>query len=314
MAKRKKSEFEEIMESHLIRFKEETQFLPGLNPQKKWQYYDIDDNLYPPIKHSFLQYAYDNSIPYHDYVDHVRSSQAFGFNLLYPLLQYEKDVILNKLTDISGERMVKLIDFKFEYSPDTNLLGERRGDMSVGKYETSVDLLIIAEDSQYEKYAFLVEVKFTEVSFNPCGGFLSKGNTKESKEICANREMLFQDYAKCYLEGKLRRKYFNYFDNNLRLNFPGLKEKKVCPFQSNQCLRNHAFARALKSEKKLKASFFGLVYHNGNQEIVKAWDSYRDLLTSDLKKELFILKASELVSKSKSDNYKRYFKERYKIE
>ena len=310
-------EFEERMMDHLIHFKEEVQFLPSLNKKKKWQYYDISDNLYPPLKHGFLQYAFDKSIPFHEYINHVRSSQVFGFNLFYPLLKNESCVVIDKLTNISGTKMKEITNFSFEYQPEEDWLGEWPGKNKPDEYVTSADLAIFAEDYDKNAYAFLIEVKFTEL-FASCNGAFS--STKgEAKTICESRASLYEGYDKCCLQIKNRnrsaRTYFNQF-NDLRLDFPGLQpEIEECPFKENhQCLRNHAFARALKTEKKLKKSFFGLVYHDGNDAICKEWGRYKEITSSDLRSELFIMQASELVRGSSDKNFKRYFKERYKIE
>ena len=89
------SNFQREMDEHLIKFKEENQYLPSTNKKKSWQYANFEDNLYPPIKHGFLQYAYDNAVPLHDYINHVRSSQAFAINIFYPLLKNESETLLD---------------------------------------------------------------------------------------------------------------------------------------------------------------------------------------------------------------------------
>jgi len=64
--------FPEEMERHLISFKENAQYIPATNPRKQWEYLEITDNLYPPIRHGFMQYAYDSAVSFHDYARHVR--------------------------------------------------------------------------------------------------------------------------------------------------------------------------------------------------------------------------------------------------
>jgi len=76
------NEFQERMENHLIIFKEENQYLLSKSEKKRFLYSDLSDNFYPSLKHGLLQYIYENGIPLHDYANHVRSSQAFAFNLL----------------------------------------------------------------------------------------------------------------------------------------------------------------------------------------------------------------------------------------
>lgn len=79
----KRNVFQEQMETHLVEFKTNQQYLPPINDKKQWQYHDIADNIFPPIRHGLLQYLYDKSVPLHDYVNHVRSSQMFCINIFY---------------------------------------------------------------------------------------------------------------------------------------------------------------------------------------------------------------------------------------
>jgi len=314
------SEFQKGMEEFLVEFKEKIQYLPSINKNKMWQYSDIGDNLYHPIKHGFLQFAYDTAIPFHDYINHVRSSQAFGINIFYPLLRKEPDKILSVFSELKGIKLNKIIGYSFEYSCEKDVLGEWKSEKRPDEYITSTDIAIFMEDTHKKKYAFLIEVKFTEVSFSSCGGFSSKGNNKENREICDSRDRLYEDYKKCYLhrltKGKSARKYFDYF-GNLYKSFPNLPEIKICPFKNNnQCLRNHALARALKELKngdKVDYSYFGLAFHDRNSEIQKEWDNYCNLLSEELKQEVFSLPVSKLIRTSGDLTYLRYFKDRYKI-
>ena len=104
----KKNEFKLKMEQHLIEFKESRQFLPGVNPNKLWQYFEMSDGIYPPTKHGFLQYIYDNAITLHDYADHVCSSQIFGFNLMYPFVIKEPDLLVQLFSDKLGLALSRL--------------------------------------------------------------------------------------------------------------------------------------------------------------------------------------------------------------
>ena len=89
----KASAFQKRMEEHLIKFKTENQYLPPTS-KKRWLYHDLSDSIFPPIRHAFLQYAYERGIPLHDFVNHVRSSQMYVINTLFPILQSEKGVML----------------------------------------------------------------------------------------------------------------------------------------------------------------------------------------------------------------------------
>ena len=307
------TDFQKSIEEELIRFKEEQQFLPGKNARKKWQYFDISDNLFPPIKHSFLQFAYDNAVPLHDYVTHVRSSQIFGINLLYPLL-IDRDkghgALLNIFNRIVNEQFTSITEFEFEYSPDKDLLGEWPGDTKPSEYITAVDITIKFENKNREKFMFFNEIKFTEDEFSPCNGITSSGCTFENRKNCENFRNVIDDNTKCYLHKKVRRrsarKYFEYFDFQNEL----LLEQKECPFiNNNQCMRNHALARAMKSDEKFKGTYFGLIYHDKNNDIEEEWKKYNNLFRDQ--SELFSIKASEIVREYENNIYKLYFEKRY---
>ncbi len=76
------NEFQMLMEDKLINFKECRQYLPSKS-KKSWMYADFSENLFPPIRHGFMQYIYDYAIPLHDYINHVRSSQAYCINTFF---------------------------------------------------------------------------------------------------------------------------------------------------------------------------------------------------------------------------------------
>jgi hypothetical protein len=308
------AEFQKNIEEKLIKFKEELQFLPSNNPKRKWQYFDISDNLYPPIKHSFLQYAYDNSVPFHDYVNHVRSSQIFGINLFYPLLTDENNghkILLKIFGDIADTTLKKIIKFNFEYSPDKDLLGEWPGKQKPSEYITATDILIVTQAEDDEKIIFLIEIKFTENEFSPCNGINSKGCSTENRQNCENfKNIIIENREKCYLHQKYKqrsaRKYFEYFEFKRELEIVN----KECPFiGNNQCIRNHALARALKSVERYKKAFFGLVYYDENKDIEIEWKNYANLFKN--KDELFCIKSSDIIRNYNNTIYKLYFEKRY---
>jgi hypothetical protein len=311
----KQNDLQEMLEKRLIAFKEEIQFLPSRNEKKKWQYFDISDNLYPPIKHSFLQYAYDNAVPFHDYVNHVRSSQIFGINLLFPLLSDKEG--RNAFCEIIGQKISKEIteieSFQFEYSPDEDLLGEWPGKIKPSEYVTSVDLLVNFKSS-HSVIGILFEIKFTEKEFGPCNGNTSNGCSSEDRKYCENFNDVLEDYTKCYLHKKYKtrsaRKYFNYFDLKNEME---LKNNR-CPFiDNNQCIRNHALARAMRKNMDYSETYFGLIYYDGNNDIERDWEAYFNVMKNS--EELLSIKASDIVKKYGILNrtYKMYWDKRYGI-
>lgn len=314
---KQQSDFQQDVEQKLIKFKEEVQFLPSNNEKKKWQYFDIGDNLYPPIKHSFLQYAYDFAVPLHDYVNHVRSSQIFGINLLFPMLNDPKKIGQKILIEIFNTKLKRNIEsiesFQYEYSPDEDWLGEWPGIVKPSDYITSVDVLIVCKEND-KNIAILLEVKFTEGEFGPCNGITSNGCTNEDREHCENFSSVIKERENCYLHKKYKtrsaRKYFNYFnlDNDID------NKAKSCPFiNNNQCIRNHALAHALKTNGGMAETYFGLIVYDGNNEIMKYWNEYYETMKES--KELVSIRASEIVKAFGviDKTYKMYFDKRYGI-
>jgi hypothetical protein len=273
--------------------------------------------LYPPIRYAFLQYSYDNSIPFHDFANHVRSSQLFGINLFYPLLKNEKNILTEYFGNLTDRSFSELSKFEFEYSPEGDWLGEWRGAQRPDEYVTAADIALFFTDKDNRKYAFLIEIKFTEHEFTPCNGFPSKGN--QNQAVCNDKDLLFADPNKCYLQTfhprKSARKYFDKF-GDLKIALPNYvsSPESGCPFKFNhQILRNHSFAKAIVENNRADEAYFILVHHDGNEEIVNEWNSYFNLLSPALQNDLKIITASEIVNISSDPTYKKYFKDRYQL-
>ena len=274
--------------------------------RKRWEYLEFTDNLYPPIRHGFLQYAYKDSIAFHDYARHVRSSQIFCFNVLYPIISQTKleEFIIEKLSLENYE----LSKWHFEYQPEKNYLGEWRGKQKPIDYITSVDFVaFLTSKVNNAIIAVFIEVKFSEENFSKCGGFTSNGN--DNKSFCRKSFDINDVNNQCYLIKNKGRKYFDltkYLYNNY------IKEN--CPFsKNNQCQRNHALAVALKNDNIIDRYFFGLLYHDDNDLIFNEWINYKSQCTQNENENLFEIKASEIVGISNDPIYRKYHKDRYLI-
>jgi hypothetical protein len=195
----------------------------------------------------------------------------------------------------------------FEYQPKDDLLGEWKGGVKPTKYATSVDLTLFLRSGK-ERIAVLIEVKFTEDGFSPCGGYKSNGN--RDKKFCESEYDESELKTRCYLVKKEGREYFEIMKGAY------IKTNTCrCPFaDNNQCQRNHAFAKTLVSRGIVDQAYFGVLIHDMNIFIDDKWKRY---LTSCLPSEqsyLFTLLAGEVVSVSDDDNYRKYLKDRYLIE
>jgi hypothetical protein len=310
------SKFQKEIEKHLIDFKSNNQYLPPTN-KKEWLYHDMSDNLFPPIKHGFLQYAYDSGMPLHDFVNHVRSSQMFCINLFYHLIKNEPQNLLKTLSHLTKTDLVKIKHFEFEFSPETNILGEWKSDQNrPEEYITATDLFLKVKNASDKTVGFLIEIKFTEKNFTNCGGYNSNGNSKITKIACNDANILFTDFKSCYLHGalgesKLCRKYLDYFETK---DFVNERFSGKCPFISNnQCIRNHSLLRSLCADKKIDYGFFVLAHYDLNESIVDEWKLYKDLLSETAQEEIYRIKASDLIKGAKNENFKKYFHDRYLI-
>jgi hypothetical protein len=300
------SKFPIRMQEHLIDFKENRQYLPYTNPRKRWEYVEIADNLYPPIRNGFLQYAYDDSIDFHDYARHVRSSQTFCFNLFYPLIK--KESLLKLFAATLDIEPTELTSWHFEYQPESDHLGEWQGPEKPIDYITSVDLALFFTCRTGKKVAVLCEVKFTETKFSKCGGFASSGNTK--KTFCNTTFSVDGIAENCYLVKEKGRKYFE-----LTQPIYVLPPTPPCPFaENNQCQRNHAFAKALVKAGHADAAYFGLVYHDKNSDILNEWNRYQQMCQSSERQHLFTLPASQVLAATEDLTLRHYFRDRYLIE
>lgn len=312
----KETTFQEFIESHLVDFKTTRQYLPPTN-KKKWLYHDMADNLFPPIKHGFLQYVYNSGMPLHDFVNHVRSSQIFCINLFFTLLQNEPEVLIRVLGNSVKTKLKSLESFEFEFSAEKNILGEWKSDENrPEEYVTATDLFIVAKDDSNSSIGFLIEVKFTEHDFSNCGGYTSTSNYSESRKICEEGKLLLSDFQSCYLQGangksKLKRKYLDFFNQS---DFNSSSFEGKCPFiNNNQCLRNHALLRGLIREKKIEAGYFILVYHDQNRSIENEWFKYIEILTDSAIKQVQKIPASSFLKESNNICYQNYFNDRYLI-
>ena len=301
----KNTDFINKMDKHLIAFKEENQYLPSKSEKKRFLYSDLSDNFYPAVKYGLLQYIYENGILLHDYVNHVRSSQAFAFNLLFFPLQKQVD-LLKYLSQKIGKELILIKNFEFEYSPESNILGEWRNDENrPEKYVTSVDVFIETVTNEGDFINFFFEVKFTENEFGHCNIYDSKTIKDELKIGCNYSEKLLDDYKLCYLNGaKLQRTYFDE-EFNPRLNFKPDMFVSKCPFAIYyQCLRNHSL-----SYKMDHKTYFCLVYHDENIEILDQWKLYKDMCKDT--STLLEIKASDIVKSIEDKQYQKYFSDRY---
>jgi len=234
----------------------------------------------------------------------------FGFNIFYPLLT-NADIVrtfVERLAPVKGE----IDHWHFEYQPERDCLGEWQGPLKPIDYITSVDFAIFLKCHDGQRVAILTEVKFTEKEFTPCGGYKSNGN--KNKDFCKNSFNIDNMDSNCYLASEKGRKYSSLL-NDIYNEASGTS----CPFlTNNQCMRNHAFAKALSTKDKaivdkVDKAYFGLVFHDENKPIQGKWNEYEDMCVESEKPLLFEVKASNLISCNPDKTYRKYMADRYKL-
>jgi len=270
--------------------------------------------------HRALKIIYAKSVYLSDKeTNHVCSSQAFAFNLLFHLCIDRTEALTRYFSSLLGADLKELTRFQFEFEPDENLLGEwPRDDEKPDKYVTAADCALFFTTSDCRQAIVLVEVKFTEAGFTECNGADSpRMSAADRVMICENRSNLFTQPDRCYYSRKAHALtnsggYFQHF-GNLHSAFPGNEEITTCPFRKlHQCMRNHALARSLRTGDTV-STWFGLVHHDRNEEIAAQWVEYTDLCSDRLQRDLFKAPASALAMVSDDDSYRRFMRERYRI-
>ena len=216
-----------------------------------------------------------------------------------------------------NRQLKSMSGFQFEYSAESNVLGEWKSDGNRPEdYVTAVDLKLETKDENDNPVLFLIEVKFTEATFTTCGGFDSGGNTPHMRIACDDAQQLYADPQLCYLhgsrsKGKLKRKYFNHFEP-MGSHFEKEAFRKKCPFvEVHQCLRNHALARHHRS--KGGECYFVLLRHEDNRGISLEWQKYLHTLQPPVQSELFSITGKEVVEHSGIRVLMSYYRDRYTL-
>ena len=260
------------------------------------------DGVYPMLRDLAEEAVAIDSVSLHDHVAHLRSSQAFAFNLFLPFREGGRGQLCECLSALLGADLA--IDrIQFEWIPPGALIGELQGERPAGdEPATSVDVVLWCRVAGGEQAAVLIEVKLAEAGFTRCRG---RGHPKnDRKDVCKSAERFFEDIDACFVRkppDKLRpRRYWDVFaarHGSLSAAFPGADANGPCPFAGTayQPMRNLALARALEQDEysAVTRAWFVLCAHDDNPEIAEQWAAWTNLLPSPRMAPL--LHASELV-------------------
>ncbi len=257
------------------------------------------------------------------YVDHLRSSQVFAFNLFLPFREGEKSNLSDQLSNMIGTRL-SIEEVRFEWVPPGALLGEIKGDRPLGdEPATAVDIVLWGRKSDGGRAAVLLEVKLSEADFTHCKGRTSRGNRR--KDVCESADLFFEDPMACYLRrpvwSRRDRRYWEIFagsHGSVRATFPGADLEGPCPFafSMQQPMRNLAVARGLEldGESGVDRAWFALCAHDDNPDAASHWEDWKRLLADQAMAPR--LPASEVVRAGEADGFgdwAAWMRERYRL-
>jgi len=256
-------------------------------------------------------------------VHHVRSSQAFAFNLFYPFAGPELHHLKRPLSTVIPH-LAEIESLAFEYVPEVDVLGEWAGD-EPGVPFTASDVGIIFRTDEGHRGIALIEVKFTESGFTHCFGRRSRANHR--RDVCRSWDVFRQEPAGCYLTRPKRatkdRRYWSIIKNQFGsiegFFVDGTSPYLGCPFAGDfqQPMRNHALALGLEQAKLFDVAFLILAYHDANDVILRKWKHYCQATVDQSR--LGTLTASAVVDAVAGldqgfwPDYIRYHAERYQI-
>ena len=243
------------------------------------------DGIYPAYRKLAAKVAVADSVELHEEAAHVRSSQAFAFNLFLPFCEGTRARLSEVVSEVIGVKL-RIDRVQFEWIPPGALLGELAGERPVdGETATAVDVVLWSRLHDDRRAVVLVEVKLSEGGFTQCYGRKSRGNRR--KDVCQSARLFFDNPRACYLRRPWRkqrdRRYWEIFaasHGSVRDAFPGTDMDGACPFalDAQQPMRNLAIARSLEQEGAVAKAWFVLCAHDHNPDVTAHWQAWREML------------------------------------
>ena len=279
------------------------------------------DGIYPSYQNLAAQVATTDSVVLHEEVAHVRSSQAFAFNLFLPFREGGRARLSECVSEFVGARL-RIDRVQFEWIPPGGLLGELVGERPVdGEPATAVDVVLWGRLPDTRRAAVLVEVKLSEAGFTKCNGRTSRGNKRQ--DVCDSARVFFAKPRDCYLRRPFRkdrdRRYWDIFaasHGSVRDAFPGADMNGTCPFafDAQQPMRNLAIARGLEQDGAVAKAWFVLCAHDDNTDVAAHWQEWRALLPDPAMAPS--IPATEVIRVGAAEGHKAWAEwmcERYKL-
>jgi hypothetical protein len=190
----------------------------------------------------------------HRYVLHVRSSQAFALNLFAPL----DDNGIQQVFHLLGTDATCTNPTVFEYADPHDRLAETTAG---SRHQTQVDVMLSGNDEDGRRVAALVEVKFTEIDFGWCSGYLNPGNP--ARDVCCSPGIFGGQPKNCFqlnAHGRGRRRYDTYLaDLPVRRPAPAADDGGCWLRRSrSQPMRNLALAETLLAHNEANHVIYAL--------------------------------------------------------
>ena len=251
------------------------------------------DGLHPRLRDAAEQAVVADSVVLHDSATHLRSSQAFAFNLFLPFRDCGRE-------PLDRERP----------RPD--------------EPATAVDVVLWSTLVNGRRAAVLVEVKLAEAAFSMCRGKSHPDNDRQ--HVCTGPGRFFTDHDDCFVRrapGRARnRRYWEIFASShggMGEAFPGADPLGACPFTgpAYHPMRNLAAAEGLVQDRLWagERAWVALCAHDDNPGIAAQWAAWRDLLPEPAMAPL--LPASEVIRAGEAAglaDWAAWMRERYRLE
>ena len=156
--------FANSLQAHL----EEWRYGVDGSRQRSWNHWA--DGIYPAYRTLAEALVLADSVKLHDYAAHLRSSQAFAFNLFLPFREGARSALSDRVSEMIGT-LLTIEEVRFEWVPPGALLGELDGEGPVGNERaTAVDVVLWSRLTDCARAVVLLEVKLSETEFTPCNG------------------------------------------------------------------------------------------------------------------------------------------------
>ena len=208
----------------------------------------------------------------HDYVTHVRSSQAFALNLLAPLsLVSWTEIARHHLGDPDAHVTEAPT---FEYTDPDDALAEAT---KASPHQTQVDCLLRIQTGTGRTHLMLIEVKLSEDNFSTCSAYSSSKNPR--RHICAQPGPFGADAHGCFQLCNHDREHRRRYDHFL--GEPAHHPASFgCWFRdgANQVMRNVALARALVARGEAASASMLLMAPDDHATIWEQWRRHISLL------------------------------------